>query len=221
MNFYDVPVYINARDRLTDLSALVDWLENAGYQRLVLIDVDSSYPPLLDYLADSDHEVVILHENLGSRAPWKAGIVPNEWFAYTDCDILPIEECPTNIVEHLYQLLQRNHTQPNGIPYSKAGLSLKNDDVPDPFPSKAWEQGPEINGAVLDHTGARDSLVDTTFALYRPSANFELQAIRSGHPYQARHMGWYRRVLDEEHRYYLDHALHGPGGTTSWERKAA
>ena len=59
-----------------------------------------------------------------------------------------------------------------------------------------------------------DSRVDTTFAIHAPGTEFRYEALRTGTPYLARHMPWYRTELDDEHRYYLTHADFGPEGTT-------
>jgi len=219
MNCFDIPVLINVRDRLGDLQALITWLEHAGYQNIRLLDNASTWPPLLAYLKATPHQVIALNHNYGSRAPWLTNTIPpNQQFVYTDCDVLPTEDCPSNLVAHLQDLLAR-HPE-----YTKAGPSLKTDDVPSTMPSLEWETGPEINGYILDNTGACNSLIDTTFALYRPNTQFELQAIRADAPYEVRHMPWYRPTLtdlSDDERYYLAHANRGPEGTTSWEVQAA
>ena len=74
MSTVTTPVIIIVRDRLKPLALLVDWLERAGAQRLVLLDNDSTYPPLIDYLAASPHDVRLLGRNLGHRSPWLSGV---------------------------------------------------------------------------------------------------------------------------------------------------
>ena len=64
-----VPIIINCRDRLGSLVELVDYLERAGQDRIYLLDNDSAYPPLLEYLAHSPHEVVRLGRNAGRLSP--------------------------------------------------------------------------------------------------------------------------------------------------------
>ena len=45
----DVPIFINARDRLGVMKKLIDWLLAAGYRNLIILDNNSTYPPLLEY----------------------------------------------------------------------------------------------------------------------------------------------------------------------------
>ena len=45
----DVPIFINARDRLGVMKKLIDWLLDAGYRKLIILDNRSTYPPLLEY----------------------------------------------------------------------------------------------------------------------------------------------------------------------------
>lgn len=200
-----MPIIINCRDRVTDLRALVAWLERAGHERITLLDNASTYEPLLDYLRATPHTVVRLTANMGSRALWHANLVPSERFVYTDPDIVPTEECPLDVLEHLHELL-RFHEMP------KVGLGLKLDDVATEHRDLAWEHelvdpSKEVAPDVFN------SLVDTTFALYRGHAEFTYLALRTGAPYLARHMPWYRDELDEEHRYYVAHAMRGREGT--------
>ena len=220
---FDPPIFINCRDRVEQLRELVTWLEHAGHQRIVLLDNASTYPPLLEYLAASPHEVRRLDRNEGARSLWNIG-VPNEWFVYTDPDLVPIADCPTDAVTHLREILDR-HPE-----HDKAALGLHLDDVPPSMPSLEWEHrllepwdGDPWLGEI--EPGVFDSLNDTTFALYRPGAPFELKAIRTGFPYQVRHVPWYR--LDAptaEEAYYLDHIpdeKRGPQGSSwaeSWGR---
>ena len=45
-----IPIFIVVRDLLSPLQQLVAWLERAGHERIVLIDNDSTYPPMVEYL---------------------------------------------------------------------------------------------------------------------------------------------------------------------------
>ena len=208
-----VPVFINCRDRVSDLRRLVDWLERAGHERIILLDNDSSYPPLLDYYETTTHEVVYLGANLGPRAVWEAELVPDELFVLTDPDVVPLDSCPTDAIDHLAALLERYPEWP------KAGLGLYLEDVPSQIPNFAHEHDLVAEYRCLE-PGVFGSFVDTTFALYRPGAEFDLVSLRTGAPYQARHMTWYVTDPDEELQYYLSHALAGTEGST-WAAERA
>lgn len=219
MREFDPPIVINVRDRVTPLRALVQWLEQAGHERIVLLDNASTYEPLRDYLADTPHRVVRLDHNAGSRGIWATPqlIQQRGWFVYTDPDIIPIPDCPHDAVDHLHRLLIEYPDQP------KAALGLHLDDVPASMPALDWElrllhplPGDEWKGQL--RPGVYDSLSDTTFALYRPNSGFTLQSIRTGWPYQARHASpaWYGGPLSTEDIFYLEHADGGPQGS-SWK----
>jgi len=207
----NIPIYITVRDRVSDLRKLVAWLEAAGHQRINLIDNDSTYGPCCDFLDHTPHKVYRLSRNLGARALWDAHMVPNEHFIVSDPDLVPIGDCPPDLVERLVWLLPLSS-------YGKVGAGLHLDDLPGTLPSLEWER--EL---VAEHRkivpGAYNSLVDTTFALYRPGAEFAYEAIRTGYPYQMRHSSWYcdSGNLRDEDRYYLEHASsEGPTGS-SWK----
>jgi hypothetical protein len=205
-----IPVYVNCRDRVTHLRQLVEWLERAGQERIVLLDNASTFPPLLDYLNATPHQVVRLCRNAGSRALWVSELVPAERFAYTDPDVIPTDDCPLDAIQRLSDLLDRYSEFP------KAALGLHLDDVPPDLPCLGWERSLVSPDRELE-PGVYQSLADTTFAVYQPGAEFSLAAIRTGTPYTARHMPWYThgQELSVEDRYYLEHATPGPLGS-SW-----
>lgn len=202
-----VPVFINVRDRLEPLTRLLDWLNRAGHDNITLINVASSYPPLLKFLEACPYRVITLSRNLGPTALWMLpevkAVIRNQWFVYTDSDVVPREDCPLDAVAYLYQLLQRF---PN---YLKAGLGLCLDDIPDRYRQKqsviAWESG--LYGREVA-PGVFQADVDTTFALYRPSAPCGCPALRTRGLYEARHAPWYidSAAPDEEEVYYHAHA---------------
>lgn len=212
---FDPIIYITVRDRLQDLKELVGWLERAGHQRIVLLDNASTWPPLVEYLKASPHDVRWLRTNGGSRTLWEHAMVPDEWFVVTDPDILPTEDCPLDLIAHLHRLLDEN------LNFEKAGVGLYLEDVPADLSSLEWERKlmsgcpefPEVE------PGVHIAPVDTTLALYRAGTPFMYEAIRTGRPYLARHMSWYREGNPtDEDRYYLEHAIAGPLGS-SWAQR--
>lgn len=212
-----IPIYINCRDRVTPLRQIVEWLERAGHERIVLIDNASSYEPLLDFYKSTPHQVVRLRTNAGARAIWDAELAPtDEWYCYSDPDIVPIDDCPLDAVDFFKEWLERRPDFP------KAGFGLYLDDLPKGFPHRAWETGPQIRGMILGHL-AYSSLIDTTFALYRPgTTGFSYQAIRTGFPYEARHVSpsWYGGALSDEEAFYLERASKENYVGSTWARDA-
>jgi hypothetical protein len=211
-----IPIFINTRDRVSPLRQLIDWLSKAGYSNIIIIDNASTYPAMLDFLFQSPYPVLPLTRNLGHTALWQIkelqSIIHNEWFVYTDPDVIPIESCPPDVVSFLYRLLNK-HSE-----YVKAGLGLYLSDIPDYYHLKQlvirWEEnlyGREIEPNVYEAD------VDTTFALYRPGTPYLLApSLRTRGCYQARHLPWYVNSsrIDEEERYYRMHAL---GSITNWD----
>lgn len=206
---FDPLIFITVRDRVRDLRHLVAWLEQAGHQRIVLVDNDSAWEPCVEYLKATPHEVVCLGANAGARAVWEAGLAPaSEWFVVTDPDVVPTEGCPLDLVSHLHSVLRRHGT------FSKAGPGLYLADVPAAMPSLQWERSLVSSDRQLE-SGVYGSLIDTTFALHRPGTPFMYEAIRTGAPYEVRHGSWYVTAPDAEDRFYLDRAMPGPLGS-SW-----
>ena len=212
----DPPIFVNVRDRVRDLRALVAWLEKAGHERLVLIDNASTFEPCVEYLAESPHTVARLRRNYGSRAIWAAELVPAEPFVYTDPDVIPCDECPMDAVARLAAYLDHYSDHP------KAALGLCLDDFP-----ATLDRGMLAHERALVGPGRRlapgvfSSLSDTSFALYRPNAPFDYMALRTGAPYLAVHAGWAAEANpDAEDLYYLAHATPGPEGS-SWAQRRA
>lgn len=71
------PVIITVRDRLSCLRQLLNWLEGAEQHEIWLCDNASTFPPLVEFLKTTKHNVVYNNFNLGHRAPWLSGLVPN------------------------------------------------------------------------------------------------------------------------------------------------
>lgn len=215
-NIADIPVFIICFERVGSLKKLVAWLEAAGHQKIIFLDNDSTYKPLIDYYDKTPYQVIRLYRNVGHTAPWALDfvrtLIPHGYYVVTDPDVLPTEECPKDAVAHL---LEVNGDFPHHV---KVGLGLKIDDLPASYPLRdhvvEWEQQfwkTELRPNVFE------AGVDTTFALYKPgSYDYTLHpSIRLGEPYVARHMPWYsdQSKQTDEDAYYK---LRANANITSW-----
>ena len=215
----NTPVYLIAFNRLSYLERIVDWLEKAGCTNIHIIDNMSSYPPLLEYLKKTPHTVHRMEKNYGHTvlfdAPEFKEVIDNQYFVLSDPDILPVEECPADFMRFLYNVLE------DFPEMTKAGFGLKLDDLPDHYDLKdaviKWESAFYEKPVKGTYPVLYKAPIDTTFALYRPRKQWKkgfAEAFRTGFPYQARHLPWYKNLkeLSEEDRFYnnLD------AGTGNW-----
>lgn len=203
----EIDVFIISFNRLKYLIQLIAWLERAGFEKINIVDNASTYPLLLEYLKNSQHTVHYLEKNYGHLAVWECGrfkeIIDNEYYIVTDFDILPILECPLNVIEYFKNILDQYPR------FTKVGFSLKIDDIPDYYDYKEnvieWESQFWKNELGKD---LFDAPIDTTFALYRPgiypAQKKWWRSVRTDFPYIARHLPWYEKSaeIDEEDIYY-------------------
>lgn len=206
----DIPIVINTRDRFDPLMLLIKWLESVGHNRIMFVDNDSTYPPLLDYFAKCPYQVVNLGRNGMHKAPWESfGVrfaAKQLPYIVSDPDIVPSPECRKDAVKHFVDLLNRHPR------FNKAGFGLLIDDLPDNFALKehviTWESRFWDEKKLLEE-GAYDADLDTTFAVYRPHTWWFLgPSIRTGKPYVARHEPWYQDSTNptEDFLYYTARA---------------
>ena len=206
IDYKDIPIVINNRNRLTFLKMLIDALQHRGYDNIYILDNNSTYPPLLEFYNETNHKVIFLGKNLGfnalSQIPLYKKIRKN-YFVYTDPDVVPIEACPNDFMDVFLKTLKK---YPN---IQKVGFSLKIDDLPDCFHDKQkvidWESK-FFKEKVSE--GFFLAPIDTTFALHRPYAGISTRGrfkmIRTASPYTAYHMPWYNdsNNLSEEEEFY-------------------
>lgn len=224
MNWTDLPIIINARDRKSCLETLLQRLEQDNLMgQVVVLDTGSTYPPMVDYLKQLSCKVVhFAPVGDPSRAVWELGNTAHwqeccgraeNWFVYTDCDVVP--DCPTGWLEPFFEAL-KCHTA-----YQKLGFGLRIDDLPDHYAAKAevirWESQfwtKQLNSAWYI------APIDTTLALYRAGSPCLCTALRSAPPYLARHLPWYYDSAHptEEYLYYLQHMYRGVGHWSSGDR---
>ena len=215
-----IPVVIISFNQLKYLKELVSFLLNIGVKNVIILDNDSSYPPLLEYFESIQNDLTIIRKNSnkGHLSFWKNRDVyraySKGYYVVTDADVVPLKSCPKDVLNHLRNLLD------TAFDRTKVGLSLKIDDIPDTNPNKSeiiqWEN--KYWKSKIDN-GVFKAEVDTTFAMYRPKYDYRLKhftkAWRTDFPYQAKHGGWYLDVnsLSEEQRFYMETA----NESASWQ----
>ena len=193
-------------------------MKEKGYDNITIIDNHSSYEPLLKYYDECGCRVIRMSKNYGHSVFYKC---LRFWFArtfkfycLTDPDLMPVSDCPDDFVE-LFLRIMRNYPQ-----MPKVGFSLKIDDIPDEYEKKEavikWESKwyadeIEAGGGTCQLYYAQ---LDTTFSLQSPAiftANLvhSYSAIRTGFPYQLRHLPWYVTSKNEEQQYYLNTSKSG------------
>lgn len=185
-----IPIIINNRDRLYHLKKLLDYLDSKNYNDILIIDNQSTYLPLLEFYKKTNYKIYRLQKNLGYLSLWKTDLFnkfKNDYYVYTDPDILPTSECPDDFLDYFKDCLLKNKD------IEKVGFGLKIDDLPEndnkkkiiSFEKKFWKNkiGKNFFSAPID----------TTFALYRPYSfgGYWLNSLRSDKPYLARHLTWY------------------------------
>lgn len=202
---YKIPIVINNRNRYTCMLQLINWLERNNYSNIIILDNDSTYPPLLEYYKTTKHKIIFLKRNVGYMALWQTTFfeeIKKGFYVYTDPDVIPNSSCPANVVYKLYTILSKYNS------IEKAGAALRVNDLPDEYDKKnevqEWEK---IYWQKQVENNVYDAMVDTTFALYKPLAfgNAEMcKAYRVGGEYEFLHLPWYINSdnLTEEEKYY-------------------
>jgi hypothetical protein len=199
------PIVINNYNRLACLCRLVDRLKGDGYLNIYIIDNNSSYGPLLSYYQKNDLKVFYLNQNVGYLALWKTDLYKyfiDDYYVYTDPDIIPDDGCPSNYLEVFKKFLD------DWPVLDKVGFGLRIDDLPSHCRLKEEVIKHESNfwaSRLADNLF--DAPIDTTFALYRPGASGEAAVTtsgRTGFPYVAQHRPWYvnHSNLSEEDKWY-------------------
>ena len=128
-------------------------------------------------------------------------------YIYTDCDVVPVPDCPRDFIEKFDQILKKYPA------IKKVGFGLKIDDLPDYFTGKNWvlsKHTKHWQNKIVDKELGIDlyaSPIDTTFCYRRANTapGKERKALRTGYPYLARHLSWYvdSNNLSSEDQYYI------------------
>lgn len=194
---YETPVIINSMNRLSHLKEQLSWLESCGLKNIIIIDNQSTYLPLIEFYDKINYKIIRNQKNMGYLALWFNPIfksLKNNFYIYTDPDIIACDECPSNFIEYFYESLI-------GIKsLDKVGFSLniKNIDkeIDKKFQILKNEKKFWINK--YDNSDIYNAPIDTTFALYKPFTygGYWLNSGRTNYPYTANHLPWYKTYSD-------------------------
>jgi SAM-dependent methyltransferase len=205
MAWQEIPVFIVNRNRHVALQRLVEWLKDCGTRNVCILDNASTYQPLLDWYGKlpADVRLVRFDANLGPWVFWAKNLHKTLDMPYvvSDSDLVPADFCPPDLIAKLQETLCRF---PDA---KKVGPSLRIDNLPGSYAqaqtafkweSQFWEK-PVAHGLF-------SAPIDTTFALYAPSADFtrDMRNIRMGYPYTMEHTPWLvdDSALSHEEQYY-------------------
>ena len=203
-----IPVIINNRNFLTWPKAMGERIkEYDGVGEIIIVDNDSTYPPLLEWYATNPCRIERLNDNLGMGAPWASEIVKQlngVPYVLTDPD-MGLEDTPDDTLLYLFDKL-------NTLQLDKVGLGLDWQIVEKKSPyyerlnvyeKNRWSNSPVKDGV---HTEVQ---IDTTFALYNVDHYF-IGGGSTTFPYVARHYPWEFSIEEarnsEEFMYYMDNA---------------
>jgi len=225
------PIFIISFNRYTMLKKLVDRLVEMKQTRIIIIDNKSTYQPLINYYnqINSTFEIIYMPANYGHgvigrvyrdpkfREKYQLGKVN---FVYTDCDVVPVKECPVDFIEKFNEVLMKYPS------IMKVGFGIKIDDLPDCFGGKRWvlnRHAMHWRRKIADKDLNIDlyrSPLDTTFS-YRRAGTFpgkDMRSLRTGSPYLVKHLPWYidSSNLSEEDHYYIDSVNKNKSITSSY-----
>jgi hypothetical protein len=198
----EIPIIINNRNRLYFLKKLLNYLECKKYSNIIIIDNQSTYIPLIEFYNKCKYKIIRLQKNLGYLALWKIDFfnkIKDNFYVYTDPDILPTEDCPHDFIEYFLDFMNKK------TDLEKVGFSLKIDDLPinDNY-NNIIKNEKKFWRTKIPGTNFFDAPIDTTFALYRPHTygGYWLNCARSDSPYLARHLSWYDDKDKQEELFY-------------------
>ena len=207
-----IPILIINYNQLFYLKQLVNFLLARNFSNVIIIDNNSSYPPLLNYYSEIGNKITIerMDKNYGHMVFFENKTLQHKYgkgyFVITDADILPNFELPIDFMSRMINILDNNYLR-----ITKAALALRIDNIPDSYSlkekvlsweKKFWEIEVEPN--------VYSAQTDTTFALYKPfyprwfnNLHF-LSAFRIAGNYTAKHGGWYIDFTNptEEYLFY-------------------
>ena len=214
-----VPIFVISFNRLADLVRSIQSYESLDTPVDVIIhDNGSTLPELRDYLAEQERagrmvtfnaplkSVDSLNSVNSSIEQYFGCPIPPRPFVVTDPDISL--ECARNDVLDVYNCLLGQSN------VACVGPMLTITDIPLSYPlrdhaiqrhvDQFWHKYPETIRTPYGIVAYQYSAIDTTFALHRAGRRFARMswAMRVYHPFEAKHLTWYRPIPPDLTSYY-------------------
>jgi len=219
-----IQVFVISYNLVSPIPQLVNNIIRMGGQ-VFIVDNASTYGPLLEWYETlagrNDIHVIKMSQNFGPHVVYNqlaffretyqqitGKTLPDE-FVITDSD-LDLSGIPDDGLRILYKI--REEDKKGQTQHIKIGFGLVLEDLPinkHTVRTRQWKPTLCRNPAVIaDIPVYVDSLIDTTLHLFMsqlPRKSIFGPAIRTGKPYQARHLPWYwaENDVDEKVKYYL------------------
>jgi hypothetical protein len=235
-----VPIFVLTRDRVLALQRSLEtyWqtLPSGSYE-IIILDHNSTYPPMLDYLRvlQTQHSITV---HTLTALVWDDALAqadnlmqdylqehPDvEYYVLTDPDIALVRTAP-DILLYFAAILTAcpdvqvvgPHLQISDLPRRFTKLYQNNYSAYE-WESQYWKVVPHM--ATWRGVGFHiaDQLIDTTFALRRRATRFgriTCPCLRTYAPYTAVHLDWYLNssALPPDKQWYLSRSW---GGVNNW-----
>lgn len=197
-----IPIIILNKNRKVYTENLVDQFLQLGYDNITILDIASTYEPLLQWYKQCPVEVIYA-DDCGHKGLWEAGYIDRwslyPWIAVTDSDIALNPNTPKGFIEQMITVAKDYRTD-------KVGLAIQYKDITNPvlkqiitpIESQYWKQK-----LVHDKYEVYNAPTDTTICIVRPQLPFQYHGVRIAN-WPITHMDWYSDWdnLTEEQLYY-------------------
>lgn len=203
-----IPIYIPCFNNPTYTQQMVAALQDYGFQKIILIDNNSSIETMEKLFTElgSQVEILRLDNNVGPhfyfKTPELLALLP-ERFCITDPDIKFNQFLPPDFLGTLAGLLSKHKVGKAGFALDISDRHLMIDSNFNIAGSsyKIWEWEAQFWEHRLDSLDSGDRVyaadIDTTFALYEKRF-FEIdkhtRAVRVAGRYTAKHLPWYKKA---------------------------
>jgi FkbM family methyltransferase len=216
----EIPIYIPCFNNLTYVENMVNQLRALGCHKLIILNNQSTFPPLVEYLEalKSTATVIDLDCNQGPRHLLESSLafsmLPN-YFCLTDPDLQLNPELPKDFLVKLVQLTEE-------LKVGKAGFSLDISDSSEMRQEKFtiagqsyhiwdWEQQfwQQPIQSSTQESPVYQAAIDTTFALYNKKyfdPNSLFNAVRVAGNFTCKHLPWYQNnhLPPQEEAFYRE-----------------